>query len=127
MSDEATERPILVVEDDEDIRETLQLYLQTSGYAVRTAENGQEALDVLHEGTTPCLILLDMMMPVMDGWKFLTALDGEDRLADVPVVVVTAHADQKPGDRVQDILRKPVDVRAMMETVRAHCGAPAGK
>lgn len=126
MSDQ-TERPILVVEDDEDIRETLQMYLQSSGYSVSTAENGQEALEVLDAMDPPCLILLDMMMPVMDGWKFLAALAEQERLAAVPVVVVTAYADKKPTDRVQEILRKPVDVRALMETVREHCGAPAGR
>ena len=127
MADDDTKRPILVVEDDEDIRETLQMYLQSSGYDVATAANGQEALDVLTETEPPCLILLDMMMPVMDGWKFLAALGERETLAAVPVVVVTAYAEKKPTDRVQEVLRKPVDVRALMETVREHCGAPAGR
>jgi CheY-like chemotaxis protein len=117
-------RKILIVEDDPDIRETLQAYLETNGYGVAAAANGEEALTVLDGGESPCLILLDMMMPVMDGWAFLAAIGESESLASVPVAVVTAYTSQTPTEGVEEVLRKPVDLTALMETVREHCGPP---
>ena len=116
---------VLIVEDDPDIRETLQHLLQSSGYEAPAAANGREALDLLGTIPRPCLVLLDLMMPVMDGWAFLTALDQNDSLADVPIVIVSAYTD-KAGtlERAQQVLKKPVDINALMEVVRQHCGGP---
>jgi CheY-like chemotaxis protein len=119
-----TEWKIMIVEDDPDIRETLQTYLESSGYGVASAANGQEALKLLDGDDRPCLILLDMMMPVMDGWAFLAALGEDDTLSSVPVAVVTAYTSQTPTEGVEEVLRKPVDLGALMETVREHCGPP---
>src|SRR5258705_13467488 len=72
--DRARERLILVVDDDPDILQTLALCLSTEGYGVLMASNGQEALDVLRQQKPAC-ILLDLMMPVMDGWQFVTEME----------------------------------------------------
>ena len=116
-------RTILIVEDDADIRETLQHLLEASGYRAAPASNGKVALDLIDTMGRPCLILLDLMMPVMDGWAFLSALDQNDGLADVPIVIVSAYTDKVASlERAQQILKKPVDIHALMEVVRQHCG-----
>lgn len=117
---------ILIVEDDADIRDTLQHLLEASGYRAAPASNGQVALELLETIGRPCLILLDLMMPVMDGWAFLSALEQDDALADVPIVIVSAYTDKVASlERAQQILKKPVDIHALMEVVRQHCGPGA--
>jgi CheY-like chemotaxis protein len=121
----APRRGILIVEDDADIRETLQHLLESSGYVARAASNGQEALEMIEALGQPCLILLDLMMPVMDGWAFLSALECNERLAAVPIVIVSAYTDRGVvSDRAQQVLQKPVDIHALMEIVQQHCGVP---
>jgi CheY-like chemotaxis protein len=121
----ARRRGILIVEDDADIRETLQHLLESSGYTARAAGNGQEALEMIESLGHPCLILLDLMMPVMDGWAFLSALECNERLASVPIVIVSAYTDRGVvSERAQQVLQKPVDIHALMEAVREHCGDP---
>ncbi len=123
MEGRADCRTILIVEDDADIRETLQHLLEASGYRAAPASNGKVALDLIDTMGRPCLILLDLMMPVMDGWAFLSALDQNDGLADVPIVIVSAYTDKVASlERAQQILKKPVDIHALMEVVRQHCG-----
>ena len=80
---------ILIVEDDFDIREALTQILEEEGYAVREAANGREALDVAAR-ELPSLILLDLMMPVMNGWQFRAEQIKDPRLAPVPVLVISA-------------------------------------
>ncbi len=116
---------VLIVEDDPDIRETLQHLLESSGYRAPAAGNGREALDILDSIERPCLILLDLMMPVMDGWAFLTALDQDERLAHLPIVIVSAYTDKAMSlERAEQVLKKPVDIHALMAVVRQHCGPP---
>src|SRR3982074_3818832 len=81
---------ILVVEDDPDIRAALTQILSDDGYAVATAANGQEAIDHLRRTSPPALILLDLMMPVMDGWQFRSHQKQDPALKSIPVVIVTA-------------------------------------
>jgi CheY-like chemotaxis protein len=101
---------LLVVEDDDEIRDFVALLLETEGYAVRTARNGAEALDVVRDHT-PELILLDMRMPVMDGWAFARAY--RSRLGPhAPILVMTAARDA--AQRAQEIqadayMAKPFD------------------
>ena len=116
---------ILVVEDDLAIRETLCELLQEEGYAVAGASNGAEALRLLSEEGEPSLIVLDLMMPVMDGWAFRSAQRRDPRLARIPVLVLSAgHAD---GDRslaglgVQGFLPKPFDLDTFVDTVHRLC------
>lgn len=126
MDGRADSRTILIVEDDADIRETLQHLLEASGYRVAPASNGKVALDQIDTMGRPCLILLDLMMPVMDGWAFLSALEQNEALAEVPIVIVSAYTDKVASlERAQQILKKPVDIHALMEVVRQHCGPRA--
>src|SRR5688572_17564710 len=82
-------KTLLVVEDDDDTRESLAALLRAEGYAVVTAEHGQAALDYLGSHPAPGLILLAMLMPVLDGWQFLERRARLPRLAAVPVVITT--------------------------------------
>src|SRR5436190_19900143 len=81
---------IMIVEDDPDTREMLERFLQLEGFDVRTAANGQIALQSLQADSSPRVILLDLMMPVMNGWQFRQAQTKDPRLSQIPVVVVTA-------------------------------------
>ena len=98
------EMPVLVVEDDPDSREMLVRVLRKEGYVVTEAENGSVALERIAE-QRPELILLDLMMPVMDGFEFLSILAAQPQLASIPVIVVTAK-DLTPADR--DVLNGSV-------------------
>jgi two-component system, chemotaxis family, chemotaxis protein CheY len=109
---------ILIVDDDPDLREFLRLMLTSMGFEVISAANGQEALHVL-EGHNPDLILLDMKMPVMNGWEFCRAVDGRD--ACPPIVVLTAAPD--PAARAAEAhadgwLGKPFEYEDLEATVR---------
>src|SRR4051794_433510 len=80
---------VLVVDDDQDIRESLRLLLSEEGFDVHTAANGAEAVEQM-EAETPCFVILDLMMPVMDGWEVAGRMHDDERLAEIPVCVVTA-------------------------------------
>ena len=84
--------PILVIDDDEDIRDVLEMALESMGYCVEQAGGGAEALRLMEDGPKPSLVLLDMMMPDMDGEAVLSAMRRAPALADIPVVLVTGHA-----------------------------------
>jgi len=115
--------PILVVDDEPDIRETLRNLLEEEGYAVRCASNGQEALDTLYDGSPlPSLILLDMMMPVMSGDDFLHAFHEVAAFRVIPVVVITASTTLRPQGATC-MLRKPIDIDRLLAIIgeRAAC------
>ena len=84
--------PVLLVEDDRDLRELLAYALTANGYEVHTAENPVEALVQIEFGPTPALILLNLIMPVMPGAEFLEAIRRDPRLAQIPVVLITGAA-----------------------------------
>jgi CheY-like chemotaxis protein len=110
---------VLVVEDDYAIRETLRELLEDEGYRVMWASNGKEALARLHE-RAPRVILLDLMMPVMDGWEFRDAQQRDPALANIPVVVISADhgLDHKvSGLGVDGWLAKPFELDALLATV----------
>jgi CheY-like chemotaxis protein len=113
-SEHAFGRLVLVVDDDPDILQTLALCLSTEGYRVLMAANGSEALDLVGKEKPAC-ILLDLMMPVMDGWQFRAAQLADPALAEIPVVIISAtDAGEVPADaRVP----KPIDVDALLATV----------
>src|SRR5258708_37448244 len=92
-------RYVLVVEDDQATREALLAVLHARGFAAIGAADGREALDHLHEHPLPCLILLDLMMPVMNGWEFRQHQRNDSRLAAIPVLVLSADSNlnQKPA------------------------------
>ncbi len=109
---------ILLVEDDTAIRETIAELLSDEGYRVTSAANGAEALALLEASDAPSLILLDLMMPVMNGWELRRALHDDPRLASVPVVVISASRDAE--SRTADaaaFLAKPFDAGRLLDTV----------
>jgi CheY-like chemotaxis protein len=113
---------ILVVDDDEDIRLTLQQILEDEGYPSLIAANGLEALDIIHrEPELPRLVLLDLMMPIMDGARFQAKLAEDPGLASVPVVVISAGSTpyRQAGVPAAGYLTKPVDLRTLMGTIRS--------
>ena len=119
------ERAILVVEDDVDVREALATLLETQGYRVVEAENGLEALGRLRDRDVDvCLILLDLFMPVMNGWDFRDEQLRDPTLAAVPVVVVTADVTARHSGkdlRAAEYLTKPVDFDHLLSVVARHC------
>lgn len=115
-------RPVLVVDDDPDIRETLRFVLEDAGYPVYCAENGKDALEVLAEAhDRPGLILLDLMMPVMSGDEMLKALKAVHALASIPVTIVTASGAPMPP-QASGLLKKPLDIDALLRVVEKNCG-----
>ncbi len=115
---------VLVVEDDPAIRESVVTALKIKGYPCREASNGLEALEVLKTLPQPCLILLDLMMPVMSGWEFLTRVEGDVTLAQIPIAVVTAYSERAKDLKVKGILKKPIDLNLLFQVVETHCGPP---
>lgn len=114
---------MLVVDDDDDLRETVAEILEDAGYCVLCAADGREALARLDElNGEPCLVLLDMMMPGMNGAELLEALRAAQRLAALPVVAFSANVQRAPGTR--RLLRKPVSIAALLGVVAEFCGAP---
>lgn len=113
-------KTILVVEDDADIVFTLTLFLEGEGYCVYAAANGQVALNILHERGIPNLILLDMKMPVMNGWQF--AAEFMNRYGNkAPIVVMTAAADARQRAReisANDWVGKPFTLDDLLTKVR---------
>ena len=96
--------------------------LESEGYVVLSAENGEEALTVLAKGQ-PCVVLLDLMMPVMDGWDFMRAVKEDSRFEDMPVVVCSAYT-EKPAEGVRRVLKKPLDVNKLLAAVAEYCCCP---
>ncbi len=116
---------MLVVDDDRDIRDVLTDALEAEGYRVVTAADGQEALDWLRSGVErPCVILLDLMMPRLDGIQFRTEVMNDPALAVLPVVVLSADPSiimTAKSLNFAGSLRKPVPLEALLAAVHAHC------
>jgi CheY-like chemotaxis protein len=100
---------VLIVEDDADLREMMERMLHLEGFAPLTAPNGQAALEVLLAGAPVKAILLDLMMPVMDGWEFRRQQLANPRIAAIPVVVMSAIDDERAQSiRAVATFRKPL-------------------
>jgi CheY-like chemotaxis protein len=114
---------VLIVEDNEVTRDVMALILESEGYQVSTAADGRRALEWLRGGQRPCLILLDLMMPVMDGWQFREEQRRDRALADIPVVVCTAagEAAKQEAMGAAELLNKPVEADNLLAAVRRHC------
>jgi two-component system, chemotaxis family, chemotaxis protein CheY len=123
---------VLVVDDDPDILEALSEILEAEGFEIRRARNGKEALDRL-EPDPPQLILLDLMMPVMDGWEFAQRMRQKPSVANIPLIVLSA--DRNVGSKATDIgavghLAKPFELNDLLDMVRRSLGqaqASAGR
>jgi CheY-like chemotaxis protein len=114
---------LLIVEDDPDTRYGLMLFLAGAGYEADAVANGQEALDYPHAARElPRLILLDLKMPVMDGWQFLRARAGDAAVVGIPVLVVTAEPATDPAALgAVGIVAKPVNEATLLEEIGRHC------
>ena len=113
---------VMVVDDDDDIRETLAGLLEDEGYRVVSFPHGREALDALQGGLAPRVILLDLMMPVMDGAEFRRAQLADPALAAIPVILITA-AGLEPIRRADysEVLRKPLKIDRVLQVVAEYC------
>ena len=117
-------KTVLVVEDNPDIRDLSVAVLEGAGYAVESAANGEEALAMLGKMRDPCLVLLDLMMPVMDGRTFLRRLSEVTlHVATLPVVVLSAAVGEAV-EGVRRVLRKPVSPEMLRKVVVEVCGPP---
>jgi CheY-like chemotaxis protein len=111
---------VLIVEDDEDIRELMKILLEGDGYQVNVAVDGLDAFEQLQTGARPTLILLDLMMPRMDGEQFLKQIHSS-RFSNTPVIIMSGHnATQKKADEhdVACWLMKPVELDDLLKAVR---------
>jgi CheY-like chemotaxis protein len=111
---------VLIVEDELDLREIMRDALELNGYSVVTAADGHTALDALSRIEHLCIVLLDLVMPGMNGWDFLKELRARPDLASVPVIVHTSAPEAAPQD-VTSVLRKPLQFDRLLAIVREHC------
>ncbi len=120
----AHQHRVLIVEDDPECRESMAAVLESGGYAVTIAENGQVALDRLRGGLDPCAILLDLMMPVKDGWRFRAEQLRDAALAALPVIVMSGagrviEKAQQLG--LQDYIEKPIPPERLLKILGRYC------
>jgi len=117
---------ILVVDDDPEIRETIVELLRDRGYEALGASDGVEALSALRSRSPWCLILLDLMMPNMDGWQMRKEQLADPAICTIPVVVVSATTDVPQVARslhAVDFVTKPTRLTQLLETVERYCPA----
>lgn len=115
---------MLIVDDDAVLCEPLLELLAAKGFRARAVSNGREALSVLRAGFPACVIVLDLNMPVMDGWRFRALQRADERLAFIPVVVATALCDPPAEARKLGAVaafQKPFEVSALLRTIAANC------
>jgi CheY-like chemotaxis protein len=113
---------ILIVEDDDDFREAARETLESEGYWVACARNGQEALEMARAEAEPCLVLLDLLMPVMSGWQFRALQMQDPFLARFPVLVMTATSSlEEAAVHADGILPKPIRVESLLDAVARWC------
>ena len=116
MATRAEDGPVLVVDDEPDVREAFAMLLGLKGYRVVEAENGRDALDVMQQ-QRPRAVVLDLTMPVMDGWTLRRHMKEDPRLAAVPVIVVSGVADVGPELNDCAVLKKPVDTDRLLKAL----------
>jgi len=120
---------VLVVEDDRDLGLTLADILEMAGFPVVTATDGRLALAYLRDAPTPCVILLDLMMPGMDGWEFRRRQLQDPELSKIPVIIASGLNDLRLSpefDGVDALFRKPYEVPHLLEVVRRYCTPSEG-
>lgn len=119
MKDRDTSKFVLIVDDDPNLLDVTRFVIESEGMAVETARNGEEALALLRGHRLPRLVLLDLMMPVMNGWEFLNEVAKDPLLKVIPVVVLTAVERVQPAGAVE-ILRKPMDLGGLIRVVERY-------
>ncbi|HXM39018.1 MAG TPA: response regulator [Gemmatimonadales bacterium] len=119
----AAQRPLVaIIEDDAEFRNMLRELLEEEQYRVIAVANGAEALATLRGATMPNVILLDVSMPVMDGFDFLRHRNDDPQLSAVPVVLVTnAKPHERPTVGVNDVVRKPIDIDEILFAIKRYC------
>lgn len=124
MCSETNRHMLLVIDDDPGIRESLAYLLEDEGYTVMTAINGRDALQRLRASSTaPCVILLDLMMPVMSGPEFYEELRNDPSLSEIPVVIISAdgNGQRKAKAMASEFIPKPVKIETVLTAVGHHC------
>ena len=122
MASDAPCGGVLIVDDDPDIRDSLREVLEDEGYEVATVANGREALDHLKASNPrPCVILLDLMMPVMDGWQFRKEQKQDPEIAGIPLVVITATGNRPVLIDAAELVMKPLDLNRLFEAIGRYC------
>lgn len=119
--------PVLIVDDDDELRDTLAEALSVEGYDVTVASNGREALDRLatnlKDNQLPSVVLLDLLMPVMNGWEFCAAVKGDPATAQIPIVGMSGAVSRDPESpyfiAVDDFLAKPINLPELLAKLRA--------
>lgn len=125
MTDPHCPKTVAIIEDDVGIRDSIAEVLKEEGYRVLAANHGRDALDQLNQQSgRPCVILLDLMMPVMDGWAFRAEQKLHPSLGSVPVIIMTADANAK--DKAQALgaqghMNKPVDLDQLLAAIQQYC------
>lgn len=112
---------LLIVDDDPDGVEAMRYLLESSGFVVDSAPNGRDALQAMRRGPVPDAVILDLLMPVMNGWEFLDEVQHDNRLADIPVIVVTGTPAAAPTALGGKVFVKPVDFDALVNHVQHVC------
>jgi len=113
---------VAIIEDDSEFRTMLRELLEEAQYRVIAVANGAEALETLRGDTIPNVILLDVAMPVMDGFDFLRFRNEDPQLSAVPVVLVTnAKPHERPTIGVNDVVRKPIDIDEILFAIKRYC------
>ena len=113
--------PILIVEDNRETRDVLQMILDLRGYATVTADDGQEAMAYLGDGHPVCLIILDLRMPIMDGWEVFRALQADPAFASIPVIAFSANIDGNLPGAFATIRKGSFDPDVLLSSVDRAC------
>ena len=121
---------VLIVEDDQDLREALEVIVTSDGYAVRSAHEGREALGILASGYKPAVILVDLLMPVMDGWQLCEELSLDPDLGSIPVILMSASGGPMLPPRPKSLVRlfrKPFTFLQLLQSIEKGCEESARK
>ena len=118
MTEKNKNKKVLIVEDDVDVRTPLKDILELENLTVIVASHGQEGLELLEKNPDVEIILLDLMMPVMDGWSFLDKLRENDMWSKIPVIVISASGTGNKPLQASAVLRKPLDLNFLLETIQ---------
>lgn len=116
------QKTIFIIEDEPGIRDFLSRLLELEGYKTVTASNGHSALEMLKDMPPPDLILLDVVMPEMNGLEFMKALKEDHVLVTIPVAIVSAHDQPEGADSAKTFIKKPVDIDALLKFIKEWCG-----
>ena len=114
-------KSVLVIEDDHDTRVSLRRILEVEGYFVFSAADGKQGLEIIRRIKPPCLILLDVIMPLMNGEEFLVEINNDPALHMIPVVLVSAFPETAKKLVAKAFVQKPIDLDALLNAVHQHC------